>query len=215
MEGFLTLKDHVYNYISEQIKKGNLIPGEKVNENSISDKMNISRTPVREALIQLSSEGLLENVPRKGFIIKHLNMEEAIETYSIIGVLDGFAIALACPLIDEKHLKEMEYYIATMDIAIEAENYSRYYRLQEEFHEIYLNLCPNKSLAQILLQLKKKFLKKEYELNEKDDIKEFFIETNLEHKHMIELIKKSDAKELERYVKEVHWNAAKAYMETL
>ncbi|MBR0598265.1 GntR family transcriptional regulator [Sinanaerobacter chloroacetimidivorans] len=215
MEEFLTLKDHVYNYIADQINRGNLLPGEKVNENSISEKLNISRTPVREALIQLSSEGLLENVPRKGFVIKHLSVDEAKETYLIIGVLDGLAASLACDHLTEQNVKEMEYYIGSMDLAIDTGNYGMYYKLQEEFHNVYLSVCPNKSLAQILMQLKKKFLKKDYEPDSPDKIRQVLFATNEEHKEMLGLFRNKNSKELEEYMRNVHWDAQKAYMESL
>ena len=70
MERFKTLKDHVYEYIEEQIMKGTLLPGERINENTICEELGISRTPVREALIQLTAEGVLETKARKGFVIK-------------------------------------------------------------------------------------------------------------------------------------------------
>lgn len=215
MEQFLTLKDHVYNYIAEQINRGDLLPGEKINENSISDKLNISRTPVREALIQLASEGLLENVPRKGFVIRHLDIEEAKETYLIIGVMDGLAASLACHYVSEQDIKDMELYIASMDIAIESGNYSMYYKLQEQFHNVYLGVCPNKSLVNILIRLKKKFLKKIYEPDIKSKIKEILFATNNEHRNIIKLIIEKDMEGLEKFMREVHWDAQRAYMETL
>ena len=52
MERFKTLKDHVYEYIEEQIMKGTLLPGERINENTICEELGISRTPVREAGVQ-------------------------------------------------------------------------------------------------------------------------------------------------------------------
>ncbi len=53
MHRFKTLKDHVYDYIAEQILLGKLQPEEKINENAVCKELSISRTPVREALIQL------------------------------------------------------------------------------------------------------------------------------------------------------------------
>lgn len=215
MEEFLTLKDHVYNYIAEQIRDGSLVPGKKINENSISDKLNISRTPVREALIQLASEGLIENVPRKGFIIKHLNVDEAKEIYLIIGVMDGLAVSLACPLITEQAVKDMEFYITSMDLAIETANFTMYHKLQEEFHNVYLTLCPNKSLVNILAQLKKKFLRRSYVAEPQSNMKDILLETNKEHRDIIGLIKETNMVGLEKYMREIHWNVKKAYMETL
>lgn len=215
MEEFLTLKDHVYHYIAEQIRKGNLVPGKRINENKISEELNISRTPVREALIQLSSEGVIENVPRKGFLIKHLNEDEAKEIYLILGVMDGLAISLSCPLITEQAIRDMEFYIASMDLAIETGNYPMYQKLQEEFHDVYLALCPNKSLINLLRQLKKKFLREFYTVEPEQNIKEVLLATNHEHREILQMIKEKNTAELERYLREVHWTVQNAYMETI
>lgn len=204
MNEYLSLKDHVYNYIVEQINSGNLIAGKKVNETAICESLEVSRTPVREALIQLSSEGLLENVPRKGFVIKRLSKEEAKETYFMIGALDGLAASLSAPLLTEKHIKEMEFYIQSIDLAIDTGNYHMYHKMQEAFHDVYLSACPNKSLVTLLSQLKKKFLK-----NFDDSDKERLLQTNNEHRKMMELFRRMDCAELERYMKEVHWNIEK------
>ena len=143
MYKFLSLKDHVYNYIADEILKGNLVPEEKINENNICQELNISRTPVREALIQLASEGVLENVPRKGFIIKSVTPKEAENIYAVIGTLDGFAASLACPFLTETHIKDMEFYIDSMDLSIKSNHYEMYYKQQETFHSIYINECQN------------------------------------------------------------------------
>ena len=55
MEHYLSLKDHVYRYISDCINSGTLNPGDKINEAQVSETLNISRTPIREALVQLAS----------------------------------------------------------------------------------------------------------------------------------------------------------------
>ncbi len=215
MEGYLSLKDHVYNYIADEINKGNLKPDEKINEQRISDLLNISRTPVREALIQLASEGFLENVPRKGFMIRPLSEKEAVEIYIILGVLDGLAVSLACPRVTEKEMRDMEFYIGSMDLAIDSGNYDMYYRQQEEFHQIYLDCCGNDSLVSLMHRTKKKFLKKSYIMNVGENVKEVLHRTNNEHRTMLTMFEQKQAEELERYMKEVHWKPDLAYMETI
>ncbi|MFK2827061.1 GntR family transcriptional regulator [Bacillus sp. B190/17] len=209
MNNYLSLKDHVYNYIVDQINNGKLIAGSKVNESAISESLKVSRTPVREALIQLSSEGLLENIPRKGFLIKSLTKEEAKETYFIIGALDGLAASLAAPLLTDKHMKEMEFYIQSMDLAINTGNFLMYHKMQEAFHGVYLAVCPNKSLVNLLLQLEKRFLKNFADPNQVELTKKRLLQTNNEHRKMFELFSKGDSAELERFMKEVHWNIDK------
>ena len=78
---YMSLKDHVYEYISESIKDGSLRPGDKINEQHLSDKLNVSRTPVREALIQLAAEGLRDAEPRRGLRAKPLILEEEQDLY--------------------------------------------------------------------------------------------------------------------------------------
>lgn len=207
---FLSLKDHVYNYIVEQINNGTLVAGKKVNEKDICEDLEVSRTPVREALIQLSSEGFLENVPRKGFIIKRLTTEDAQETYCIIGALDGLAASLAIPYLTDKHIQEMDFYVQSIDLAIQTGNFQMYDKMQAAFHSVYLSMCPNKSLVNLLLQLQKRFMKTFDHLGDTDDTKAKLIQTNNEHRKMIELFKNKEANELERYLKEVHWNTEKA-----
>lgn len=209
MKEYLSLKDHVYNYIVEQINNGKLIANKKVNEVAISENLKVSRTPVREALIQLSSEGLLENVPRKGFLIKNLTKEEAKETYFIIGALDGLAASLAVPLLTEKHMKEMEFYIQSIDLAINTDNFQMYHKMQEAFHDVYLSICPNKSLVNLLLKSQKKFLKNFDHSGQKEEIKKKLLETNNEHRKMLVLFKDGDSAGLESYMKDVHWNTDK------
>ena len=157
MKEYLSLKDHVYNYIVEKINNGELIANSKVNETAIIESLKVSRTPVREALIQLSSEGLLENVPRKGFVIKNFTKEEAKETYFIIGALDGLAASLSAPFLTEKHMNEMEFYIQSIDLALNTGNFQMYHKMQEAFHDVYLSVCPNKSLVNLLLKSEKNF----------------------------------------------------------
>jgi len=148
MNNYLSLTDHVYNYIVDQINSGKLISSNKVNESAISEALKVSRTPVREALIQLSSEGLLENIPRKGFVIKSLTKEEAKETFFIIGSLDGLAAVLSTPLLTEKHMKEMDFYIESIDLAINTANH------KESADKIRLSA---KKLGMELIELKEAF----------------------------------------------------------
>ena len=213
MYKFLSLKDHVYQYIADQISKGELVPGKKINENEICQELNISRTPVREALIQLSSEGVLENVPRKGFIIKELKEGEARQLYEVIGHLDGLAAQLACPRLTERHLKDMAFYIDSMDLAIRSDNYEMYYKQQELFHQLYTEECGNEVLIGLLAQLKNKFVSKTYDLSTDNEGKKVLLTTNQEHRVILDLFKNGDSEGLLKYLHETHWNPELAHTE--
>lgn len=211
MTSFLSLKDHVYNYISEKINEGSLKPNEKINEKSIMDDLNISRTPVREALIQLATEGYLENIPRKGFIVRPLNKKKAMEIYVILGVLDSFAANLSMDLLSEKDIQDMENLTKEMDDVISNYDFKEYYKLQMDFHSIYINKCENEELIRILNLLKRNFIKQTYSGVEKEKLKYILYETNDEHKKIVKMFREKDKETIENYLRNIHWDPELSY----
>lgn len=215
MEKFKSLKDHVYDYIAEQILEGKLVPEQKINESVICEKLNISRTPVREALIQLSSEGVLKNMARKGFVVKSLSEKEVAELYSVIGVLDGYAAKLAVNNLTDKDLANMDFYIESMDLAIKAANFEMYHIQQISFHNIYLQECGNETLIDTIEKMKSKLLKKSYVDDENGKTKEILLSTNDEHRKILELFKEKDGDALAKYLLDVHWTQTYAEFDAI
>lgn len=203
---YMSLKDHVYDYISENIKDGNLKPGDKINEQHLSDKLNVSRTPVREALIQLAAEGLLEAEPRRGFRVKPLILEEAKDLYQLIGHLDALAATLSLDNITKEDINLMKELQVQMSKEIESQDFDKYYKLQIDFHNVYLRKCTNKQLITMLEQLKMRFIKRGYSDKDSDRLSDVFHETNAQHSKIIELFESGDAKALEEFLKEIHWS---------
>ena len=210
-----TLKDYVYEYISKGIQEGTLKPNDKLNEQEISDRLGISRTPIRETLIQLAADGLLESIPHRGFRVKPLSLKEVTELYIIIGNLDSLAANLALYNLSEEDINQMEGLKEEMDEAIKKEEYDRYYKLQIEFHDVYINKCNNKELIRILNQLRMRFIRQSYSNIDKEELLKVLLETNEQHGVIIDLIKARDSKRLENYIKEVHWNTKYAFSDVV
>lgn len=214
MEDYMSLKDHVYKYISEKINDGSLKPDNKINEQQISDALGISRTPIREALIQLTSDGFLENTPRRGFRVKFLDVKKAQELYEIIGILDGKLAYNAADLITEKDIDRMKSLVYDMDTAIDEGNGTKYYELQSQFHGIYFKLNENKTMISLFNQLKNSFLMKYYIFEDPNNEIEILKEANLQHKEIIRLFQERDKEKLENYIKDVHWDKNKALFDS-
>lgn len=215
MSQYLTLKDHVYNYLSGKINDGSLKSNDKISEQLISDELDISRTPIREALIQLASEGFLESIPRKGFRVRSLDCKRAKELYEIIGLIDGRIAYLAMETISEDHLRNMEFLADSMSAAIKQGLRHKYYELQVEFHDTYVNLCSNKEMTNLLNQLKKNFFRKYYVFGQSEDEMAILKETNLQHYEIIRMFKEKKKEELERYIRDVHWSKEQAIYDSL
>lgn len=206
MNKVMTLKDQVYEYIADEIRQGSLLPDQKINENTICEQLNISRTPVREALIQLAAEGVLENKARRGFVLKPMSQGGAKELYELIGTLDGLAAKKACGKLSEDDYADMDFYIQTMELAVQSRNYQMYYKQQIQFHQTYVLKCGSQSLIDCILQYKKKLLAKTYMDDRQGKVHQLLIDTNQEHRHILELFRQKKAEELFRYLAEVHWN---------
>lgn len=99
-----SLSDQVYEYVFHRIKIGKIAVGDKIDEAELIKELGISRTPIREALIQMTSDNLLENVPRKGFFVKSVDEVEMQECFAVIAQLDAYAMELAMPNIEKDHI---------------------------------------------------------------------------------------------------------------
>lgn len=215
MERFKTLKDHVYDYIATQIRDGSLMPGARINENVICDELNISRTPVREALIQLTAEGVLENRARKGFVIRPMTEKDVEELYGVIGILDGYAARLSCSFLTKQDLADMAFYIDAIDLAIKAGNFEMYHKQQESFHQLYINKCGNSALIDGIRQFKNKLLKRTYTDDSDGTTRQVLYNTNKEHRELLRLFEAGDANGVCTYLVETHWKPTYASLDVI
>ncbi|MCH4886410.1 GntR family transcriptional regulator [Acidaminobacter sp. JC074] len=210
MQQYLSLKDHVYNYISDKIREGSLKADEKINEKIIMEDLNISRTPVREALIQLATEGYLENIPRKGFIVKPVDTEKSKEIYALLGALDAFAAELAFDFITEEDTRRMEALSKQMVVAIDTYDFKAYYKLQTDFHDVYIHKCQNEELINTMSLLRKKFIRQTYNDEDVEKMKDILYHTNKEHIEIARLFKEASYEKVSKFLKYTHWNVSYA-----
>ena len=89
-----SLKEQVYDYLRVQMNEGRLRPGAFLNLNDISRELGMSRTPLRDALFQLESEGFVTIFPRRGVVVNTLTLEKIRNIYEILGALESAALLL-------------------------------------------------------------------------------------------------------------------------
>ncbi len=205
MPEYKSLKDHVYEYLWERINDRSLKPAEKIDLNNICESLQISRTPVREALAQLENEGLLEKLPRRGYVVREINMETIKELYTILGCLEGLAAELACSSLTQDDFVTMNRLLEKMDESIEKRNYRHYDKFQIKFHDVYISKCGSRELQVLISSLKNRFIKKGYSREEDQNLYETLKISNEEHKYIAKLMEEKNVKELQRFLKEVHW----------
>ena len=120
-----SLKQSAADYLREQILTGRLTPGTKIDQDEISDALGISRLPVREALIDLANEGLVDAVPRRGAFVASLERADIVDHYRIFGLVAGLAASRAATSLTEAELVELravhESFVAATDADAQAE----------------------------------------------------------------------------------------------
>lgn len=94
--GARRLSDTAYQRLREEILDGRLRVGARLVELSLCGSLGMGRTPVREALLRLEGDGLVEGIPNAGFVVRHLSLEDVEEAYEIRCGLEGAAARLAC-----------------------------------------------------------------------------------------------------------------------
>lgn len=110
-----TLKEKVYREIRELILVGKVLPGDPLRERDLAAKLDVSRTPLREALSRLEREGLAVTIPNKGFRVAEINPEMAAELFDIRLMLDPHAARYAARNISDKGSRELKELMARLD----------------------------------------------------------------------------------------------------
>jgi len=144
IDGYELLNQKVYRVLKESIIKGFLEPGTKLLENKIAEKMQVSRTPVREAMQKLVAEGFVKTTPNQTMVVTEVSPEDVKEVLQIRGVLEGLAARVADKKINGQEIDELENIISQMNLYVTKENLSSYCKVDDEFHDLILNICGNK-----------------------------------------------------------------------
>lgn len=133
----------IYEKIKYDILENHLKPGEKLVEEDLAKELDVSRTPVREALKQLDQDGLVTYYPRKGSVVSQMSIKDALEIYEVREVLEGLAIKSICLNINEDDIKKLENIIFRMDKAINTDDYRSMSILHKQWTETILSLIKN------------------------------------------------------------------------
>ena len=199
-----SLSDQVYEYVFHRIKIGKIAVGDKIDEAELIKELGISRTPIREALIQMTSDNLLENVPRKGFFVKSVDEVEMQECFAVIAQLDAYAMELAMPNIEKDHISRMTTAVDKMSLAISKADEDMYYDWEEEFHTVYREASGNKVLTNMIRELTRKAFRSEAFTKNTATKKDYWEIVNGDHAALVEAVERRDIEAAKRCLRK-HW----------
>ena len=142
----LSLHDELVGRLRELILAGELAPGSRVPEKLLCQRFGVSRTPLREALKVLASEGLLELLPQRGTRVSRLTLDDVEDLFPVVGALEALAGELACQRIDEAGIARITGLHQAMCEAYAAQDRPTYFALNQQIHQQILEATGNEPL---------------------------------------------------------------------
>ncbi|MCO5387425.1 MAG: GntR family transcriptional regulator [Desulfosporosinus sp.] len=197
----ISLREQVYEYLSQQIQTGGLRPGSFIQLDVLSKKLEISKTPLKEAILKLECEGFVEILPRRGIVVKKLTNQEIKDLYEILGSLESTVILSVFDQITAEHISKMKYLNEELVKALDEEEFDKYYQLNLDFHECFLELSPNMTLRKYIAPVKQRL----YDFIRRQYLKEWELVNLEEHKKLIKAIQDGDREGAAKIIKEEHW----------
>jgi DNA-binding GntR family transcriptional regulator len=142
----------VYASLKDMIRDGSVRPGQRMREIEIAEAQGVSRTPVREAMHRLVSEGLLEATPARGIAVTELSKQQVLELYGLREFLEGASARFAAQhasLPEMRALHELLEHVHT----VPDEDHARHALLNKRFHALIAEAAHNTYLSRALQQL--------------------------------------------------------------
>jgi DNA-binding GntR family transcriptional regulator len=160
-----SLHDELTERLRNLITRGHLAPGEKVPEKELCKQFGVSRTPLREALKVLASEGIVTLRPNRGAMVSSLTAEELEEVFPVMGALEALSGEIACRRITDREVQAIRKMHDAMVEHWKRGELQPYFRINQRIHEAILEATRNDTLKSIYRGLSGRILSARYIAN--------------------------------------------------
>jgi len=195
----------VYDHLRHLLNRGELRPGGFLDLGSLEARLGVSRTPLREALLQLEAEGFVNTLPRRGVQVRPLTRRDVRHLYQIVGALEGAALLAAFPRLGPPEVAALRRLNARMKQALAAGDFDGYYRHNLAFHDVILERCDNAPLVQLARAAKQRL----YDWpRRRGFVKGWELASVREHAQLVRLVAAGDVRRAADHLRDVHWSFA-------
>lgn len=193
------LHDEVVDRMRDLIHSGEMEPRARVNESELTERFGISRTPLREAIKILATEGLLELLPNRGARVASMSLTEIEEMIEVIAGLEATACDLACRRITDAEVEAISQKHDALEAAFERRDVEPYFRFNREVHEMIMQASGNATLQTLYASLAGRTQRVRYRAHQTE---EQWMRAVGEHRAMIPLLHARDGEALARLMRE-------------
>lgn len=194
-----TYKDQAIEHIYDLILNGTLSAGDQVKESWLAKEMGISRAPIREALKELITNGIVEYQPQVGNFITQLSSKEIVDSYTTRGVLEGYAIMTTREKFSEDDIEELEDMTVRMEKYAKKDNRKMVVNIGDNFHSLLIDKSDNVQLLEYTERLSQKLHIMFYKFWSKLYTPE---EIANRHKRIVDSLKSNDPMLIEQVVRD-------------
>ncbi len=194
-----SLHDEIVDLVRDMIQSGDLEPGEKVPEKELCERFGVSRTPMREALKVLAADGLVTLTPNRGSFVSVLTIEDLVDVFPVMGVLEALSGELATKLMTDKEIAAVRKLHERMVARYEAGDLTGYFALNQEIHEAILVGARNQTLTAMHRSLASRVRRARYVANMSASRWKQAVD---EHETIIERLEQRDAAGLSQILKD-------------
>ncbi len=198
-----SLREQVYDHLRAELRHGRLDTGAFLDLNRLAADLGVSRTPLRDALLQLEVEGFVTISPRRGVAVRCLEEADIRELYELIGALEAAAVAAVGPTVSAEDLARLRELDRLAQSAIERGDQATFYEHNAAFHDFFLERLGNGRITG-LVHAKKQQL---YEWNRRFERLHVSWERSglEEHESFLRLLEQGAVPEAAAYLRDVHW----------
>lgn len=191
----MTNSNKAYNYLYKEILSNRLLPGDPISEADIASKLGLSRTPVREALKILDTEGLVKLIPNRGTFITEITVQDVEEVFSLRELFELYALKSSYKYIKDDTLNMLEREVSSV---IAPEEFEKHYDVDELFHSTIINHCGNSRLITFRNMINSQITMMR-RISSKDP--KHFERSRNDHLEMIKALKKRDLDTTEKLLR--------------
>jgi DNA-binding GntR family transcriptional regulator len=198
-----SLRELVYDVLRAEMASGGLQPGAFLDLNALARRLGVSRTPLREALLNLESQGFVTVLPRRGFRLNDLTLDDIRHFYEIIGALEAAALRAVGFALGPADFARMRVLDAEMATAVAARDFDRYYGANLAFHDVYLTRSDNARLVAQVHLLKRRL----YDWPRRQTMMQAWEEHSVvEHEEFLALLERGHVEAAADHLQHVHWS---------
>lgn len=193
-----SIRQKIYDHLREQLLNGEIPPRQHLVEAKIAKEIGTSRTPIREALHSLELEGLIESIPRVGYVVKAINEDEVEEICEIRVAIEGVGARWAMEKAPQRLIEDLRKNISMSEEKAAQGDPKAFVELDAQFHEIIARLSGSKRLQELGKTLRRHMLRYR--------IQSIYLTENVSraiqgHKGILEAIEKDNLEEVSRAIK--------------